>query len=61
MPLDYVVSGTRKDESRTVFDVYGQPQPHRNDVIALPADGESVIAKIDTPATDTAAAVGREI
>jgi hypothetical protein len=61
MRLDYTVSVTRNDGSQRVFHVYGLPPPHRDEVIALPVDGEWIKAKIDIPETDTAEAAAREI
>jgi hypothetical protein len=61
MRQDYEVAVTRKDGSRRIVHVYGQPAPHRDDLIALPVDGEVIRAKIEVPETTLAAAVAREV
>jgi hypothetical protein len=61
MRLDYVISVTRKNGSRSVVHVYGQPTPQPGDVVALPLDGGWISAKIQTREANTAEAVAREI
>jgi hypothetical protein len=61
MRLDYAVSVNRKDGARSVVHVYGQPAPRRDEIVALPVDGEVIRAKIDVPETPLAEAVAHEI
>jgi hypothetical protein len=61
MRLDYEVAVTRKDGSRRILHVYGQPGPHRGDVVALPVDGEVITVKVETEETRTTDAVAREV
>jgi hypothetical protein len=61
MRLDYEISVTRKDGSRSVVHVYGQPAPHPGEVIALPLDGRWISAKIESREANTAESVAREI
>jgi hypothetical protein len=61
MRLDHEVSLTRKHGSRWAVHVYGQPAPHRGDVVALPVDRKMISAKIEAPETATTATVAEEV